>query len=256
VLEHFEKARGRFGRFVADDAYRGQVLASLAQSAASMQTIAASIEQGFETGEGTIPALMNDPEQKAKVLALIDKLGTVSGRLVTLSEGFEGKGGVIPRLIKDEPYADETLKDFQEMTAQLNLITKQLAEGNGTAGRLIQDPSVYESLNDVLIGINESSMLRWLVRRSQAKGIEERYRAERASAGSNNEAPLVAPAPEGVLAPAVPVPVPESPAGAAAPEVVSEAAPPAVLLDTPPPADVLPVAESASAPPETEPPPQ
>lgn len=262
VLDNIEKGRGLVGRLVADDAYAEQVLTSLGQTAASMQTIASSIETGFETGEGTIPALMNDPAQKEKVLALIANLEIVSKRLVTLSEGFEGKGGVIPRLIKDEPYADQTLRDFQQMTAHLSLVTKQLAEGNGTASRLIQDPAVYESLNDVLIGINESKMLRWLIRRSQAKGIEERYRAERASAGNNNAAPLVAPVPDELLPPPAsleptpaPRPVPESPESATTPKIVPEAVS-TRPLDTTPPSDILPVADPASAPPETEPSPQ
>ena len=47
--------------------------------------------------------------------------------------------------------------------------------GQGTAGKLISDPSVYESINDILIGINESKMLRWLIRNRQQKGIEKRY---------------------------------------------------------------------------------
>lgn len=210
VLDDIERGRGIVGRLVADDAYAEQVLSSLGQTAASMQRIAGAIEQGFETGEGAIPALMNDPEHKDKVVSLIANLEVVSKRLVTLSEGFEGKGGVIPRLIKDEPYADQTLAEFQSLVSQLNVVSRQLAEGNGTAGRLIQDPSVYESVNDVLIGINESKMLRWLVRRSQAKGIEERYRAERASAGKEEPAaPELSPVPEGT-GPAVEPPADEA----------------------------------------------
>jgi phospholipid/cholesterol/gamma-HCH transport system substrate-binding protein len=250
VLDDVERGRGLVGRLVADDAYAEQVLSSLGQTARSVQTIASAIEVGFETGEGTIPALMNDPEQKDKVVALIGNLEIVSKRLVTLSEGFEGKGGVIPRLIKDEPYADKTLADFQNLVSQLNVVSKQLAEGNGTAGRLIQDPSVYESANDILIGINESSMLRWLVRRSQAKGIEERYRAERASAGKDEQAPDLAPVPgepgpeQGAPETVVPEqPVPE--------EVVPATEPPPAAIDTAP-AETAPEAPAPSA---EEPPP-
>ena len=196
LLDDIEKGRGLVGRLVADDAYAEQLLASLGQTASSMQSIAGSIEKGFDTGEGTIPALMNDPVQKQKVLALVSNLEIVSKRLVVVSEGFEGNGGVIPRLLKDEPYADKTLSEFQSMVTQLNLVAKQLAEGNGTAGRLIQDPAAYESINDILIGINESKMLRWLVRRSQAKGIDQRYKAEKTSAGHEAAPPAVSTVPE------------------------------------------------------------
>ncbi len=256
LLDDIERGRGLVGRLVTDDAYADQVLASLSQTASSVQAIASTIEQGFETGEGTIPVLMNDPEQKQKVLSLIGNLEVVSMRLLTLSEGFEGKGGMIPRLIKDEPYADQTLREFQQMTARLNLVAKQLAEGNGSAGRLIQDPAVYESINDILIGINESKLLRWLVRRSQAKGIQERYRAGRSSAGNNGEVPMVEPVPEGVVPVPVlpeprpeaepePAPAPESPVTVIAPESEHELVP-HTSVDATPPADILPVTETAS----------
>jgi hypothetical protein len=50
--------------------------------------------------------------------------------------------------------------------------------GEGTAGKLISDPSVYESVNDILIGINESKLLRWLIRNRQQSGIQKRYDTE------------------------------------------------------------------------------
>ena len=50
--------------------------------------------------------------------------------------------------------------------------------GEGTAGKLINDPSVYESVNDILIGINESKLLRWLIRNRQQSGIQKRYDTE------------------------------------------------------------------------------
>ena len=43
---------------------------------------------------------------------------------------------------------------------------------------LIDDPSVYEAINDVIVGIDESKLLRWLVRNRQKTGIKKRYSEE------------------------------------------------------------------------------
>ena len=43
---------------------------------------------------------------------------------------------------------------------------------------LIDDPSVYEAINDVIVGVDESRLLRWLVRNRQKTGIKNRYREE------------------------------------------------------------------------------
>ena len=64
---------------------------------------------------------------------------------------------------------------------QLNEAVTKLNAGQGTAGKLINDPAVYESINDILIGINESKMLRWLIRDRQQVGIDKRVQAQQAA---------------------------------------------------------------------------
>jgi hypothetical protein len=66
----------------------------------------------------------------------------------------------------------------------------KLNRGEGTAGKLVNDPSVYESVNDILIGINESKLLRWLIRNRQQSGIQKRYDTE-----SSKPAPAAPPPP-------------------------------------------------------------
>src|SRR5439155_19395302 len=83
--------------------------------------------------------------------------------------------GLLPRLMSDKAYADQSLTEFTALVRQLNDAVAKINNGNGTAGKIINDPAVYESINDILIGINESKMLRWLIRSRQQKGIEKRY---------------------------------------------------------------------------------
>ncbi|HSS78080.1 MAG TPA: hypothetical protein VLV54_15225, partial [Thermoanaerobaculia bacterium] len=47
--------------------------------------------------------------------------------------------------------------------------------GNGSAAMLINDPQIYDAVNDIIIGVNESRILRWLIQNRQKKGIEKRY---------------------------------------------------------------------------------
>jgi hypothetical protein len=84
---------------------------------------------------------------------------------------------------------------------QLNETVTKLNTGQGTAGKMITDPSVYESINDILIGINESKLLRWLIRNRQQSGIQQRYNQEQKTAppvggdGSSNTPPASSTAP-------------------------------------------------------------
>ena len=53
----------------------------------------------------------------------------------------------------------------------------------------VNDPAVFEAVNDILVGVNDSKLLRWLVRRNQKKGIKKRYREERRAADAEASAP-------------------------------------------------------------------
>jgi hypothetical protein len=125
-----------------------------------------------------LPALLNDPEGKKRVYELVDNLRTTSANLAEFSTTMKNGQGLLPRLINDKPYGDQALNEFTGLVHQLNDSVARLNAGQGTAGKLITDPSVYESINDILIGINESKLLRWLIRNRQQTGIEKRYKEE------------------------------------------------------------------------------
>jgi hypothetical protein len=83
-------------------------------------------------------------------------------------------------MLHDEELAEEMTTDLRELLSRLNSVSAKLTEGDGTVAQLLNDPEIYQSLNDILIGIDESWMLRWLIRNRQKKGIEVRYKEEQA----------------------------------------------------------------------------
>lgn len=224
ILGHVESGRGVIGKLVYDDKYADELTGSLSQAAKSLQIVTASVQNGFEKGEGMLPALLNDPEGKKKVYDLVDNLRTTSGNLATFTTNMQNGQGLLPRLMNDKAYADQSLAEFTGLVKQLNAAVGKINEGNGTAGKLINDPSVYESINDILIGINESKLLRWLIRNRQQAGIEKRYDA----ATEKPTAPVPPPPPP-------PGPSTNKPDAAPPPEVpvTTTAAPPPAGAATP-----------------------
>ncbi|HEV2719317.1 MAG TPA: MlaD family protein [Thermoanaerobaculia bacterium] len=178
LLSHVESGRGALGKLVYDDQYGEELTGSLKSTATSLQTLVANISDSFKNGQGALPALLNDPEGKKKVFDLVDNLKTTSTNLATFSESLKNGQGLVPRLMNDKAYADQALAEFTGLVHQLNDTVAKVNAGQGTAGKMINDPSVYESINDILIGINESKLLRWLIRNRQEKGIEKRYQIE------------------------------------------------------------------------------
>jgi phospholipid/cholesterol/gamma-HCH transport system substrate-binding protein len=201
ALTHIESGKGVLGKIIYDDAYGEQLTNSLAAAASSFQSVAAQLETGFETRSGAVPALFVDPEGKQKVYAVVENLQTASTNLAAFSESLQNGDGLVPRLLTDKAYADQALAEFNQLLARLNETMRKINEGEGTAGRLIADPTVYESINDILIGINESQLLRWIIRNRQQAGIERR-------AEELQKVPAVPPAPPAAPPPDVIEPPP------------------------------------------------
>ncbi len=216
MLTHIESGRGVIGKLVYDDRYGDQLTGSLASAASSLQTITGSLQNSFASNTGTIPALMNDPAAKEKLFDLVENLKTTSSNLATFTGSLQTGEGLVPRLLSDKQYGDEALVEFRLLITQLNDVVRKINTGEGTAGKIITDPSLYESVNDVLIGINESKLLRWLIRGRQQSGIEKRYeeRKKAPTIPSVDDAPAVVlpavPQPDPLPVPAVPLPPTET----------------------------------------------
>src|SRR5260370_5809017 len=174
ILSHVETGKGLVGKLVYNDKYATHLTSSLASSASAFQTITSTLQQSFESGQGTIPALLSDPDGKKKVVDLIENLRVTSTNLAEFSATLKNGQGLVPRLMNAKQYGDQALAEFTALVHQLNEADMKLNAGQGTAGRLISDPSGYASINDILIGINESQMLRSLIRNRQHKGNEKR----------------------------------------------------------------------------------
>ena len=180
ILGHVESGKGLVGKLVYDDAFAATLTGSIQESARSLQTLVTDLEGSLKNGQGAIPALLTDPEGKKKVFDLVDNLRTTSANLAALTSSFQNGQGLVPRLMNDKTYADQSLVEFTGLLHQLNDTVAKINRGEGTAGKLVTDPSVYESVNDILIGINESKLLRWLIRNRQQSGIQKRYDTESA----------------------------------------------------------------------------
>lgn len=211
ILGHVESGKGLVGKLVYDDAYATQLTGSIQESARSLQTLVTDVQGSLKSGQGAIPALLNDPEGRKRVFDLVDNLRVTSANLATLTTSYQSGQGLVPRLMNDKAYADQAFTEFSGLLRQLNETVAKVNRGEGTAGKMISDPSVYESVNDILIGINESKLLRWLIRNRQQSGIQKRYETESSKPPAATTPPAVKPAP----APKSEAPVPDVPTVAA-----------------------------------------
>src|SRR2546430_7453890 len=112
ILSHVESGKGLIGKIVYDDKYAEQLSSSLSQSASSLQTVAGNVQTSFESGQGALPALLNDPEGKKKVLELVENLRVASANLAAFSTSMQSGQGILPRLLNDKQFGDQAMSEF------------------------------------------------------------------------------------------------------------------------------------------------
>lgn len=222
ALTHIESGKGVLGKMIYDDRYGAELTTSVAEAAKSLQSVTATIQTSFQTGQGLVPALMNDPAGRQKVYETVENLRLASANLTTFTESLEKGEGLVPRLLNDKAYGDQALIEFTTLVRQLNEVVRKINTGEGTVGKLVADPTLYESVNDILIGINESKLLRWLIRNRQQSGIEKRVEEQKqVPAQQLIEPPAEVPPPVEIVPPATETAAPP-PADSAAPPAATD----------------------------------
>ncbi len=174
TLSHFEvissrlaRGQGTIGHLLADD----KLASRLESSMSRLETLLGQVEEG----EGTLAALIGDPEMKSEVMESLSSLRSAAEGADRIVAEFHDNEGLLQRFLSDEALADEITGDLKELIENLNLVSEKLEKGEGALGQIINDPDLYQAMDDIVVGINESKLLRWLIRNRQRAGIEKRF---------------------------------------------------------------------------------
>lgn len=139
----------------------------LAEGIASFNRIMGEIEQG----SGLLHALVYE-KRSGNILKELSEATTALQQLSHLMKQFQHQKGLAHILFAD-PRAESIMADLEQTSSNLKSVSLRLAQGEGTLGALIDDPTLYEDLSSLLRGANRSRILRSLIqsaRRSGASG--------------------------------------------------------------------------------------
>jgi phospholipid/cholesterol/gamma-HCH transport system substrate-binding protein len=155
VAEKMNAGNGAFARLINDR----QVADQLAAAVQRLDAVIASAQKG----PGVLPALLNDPGERAKVDQALTNLNGASKDLKQLTASF------------GQDYGRDISNKLRQAVDHLNTFSDRLVEGKGTVSRLVNDPAIYEAINSIIIGVNQSKMLRWLIQNREKAGIQKQY---------------------------------------------------------------------------------
>jgi phospholipid/cholesterol/gamma-HCH transport system substrate-binding protein len=206
ILRRIDSGQGLAGKLLTDEKYGKETTDSLRAAVHSLQNVFARVDESMKNNTGALAALISDPEGKKKLYGFLDNLSTAATSLATVIAQLEKGNGTLAILLRDEKFGREFTGHLNSFSRSLDSIGKKLDNGTGTAGKLINDPAIFDAANHVVIGLDESWMLRWLIRDRQKSGINKEYneaQKKQQDANAGAVAPEAAPAP-------APTPTPRS----------------------------------------------
>jgi phospholipid/cholesterol/gamma-HCH transport system substrate-binding protein len=171
ILGEIETGKGPLHALVYDNRVTHDMkglLGSMAKAAVRLDGALAAAEgilNEVHQGDGFAHALIYE-KKAGKALA---DIGSAAGELAILvRDARTSKTGAVHQLV----YGDSRgmLSNLTDAAANLKQVTEKVNRGEGSLGGLINDPTVYEDLKQVLGNVRRNWVLRELVRMSISNG--------------------------------------------------------------------------------------
>ena len=163
TLEHLQNEDSMLGLMLQDKAFAAHVKH---QSQDLLDHLTAILKT-YHNSNGLLPALMNDSnyknEIKAQMTALMNSLNEFAR---TLNSGR----GLLYRLSQDEAYGQRVSANLEKASFHLASILEKIDAGEGSASLLLNDPSLYDGVYEIVYGIQNSGISKWYLQRKRKKG--------------------------------------------------------------------------------------
>ena len=179
ILQKINAGEGLLGRMISDPAMADQ----FAATAHSLQVTGATIASDLERTDSTYAVLFRDPDTALRLREAIAAIRDASEAMAAAFEEMSTGQGTLPRLMQDREFADVFLDDLQALTHHLRSVMEKIDQGEGAAGAFINDPQLYQDLENVVRGVENSAVTSWFIRNRRKSGekseaAEEAARAE------------------------------------------------------------------------------
>ncbi len=97
----------------------------------------------FNTGQGAIPRLLNDPEVGRTTIEQLQRIGASMDKIATTMAGGHGFAG---KLLADPAYGDKAAADLADAIARTDSLLKDIQAGKGGAGAFLKSGGEGERL--------------------------------------------------------------------------------------------------------------
>lgn len=185
LLEHYRKTAESLDivtrRLQNGEGIVGGLLAKKGSGDESAEKLRQSIDnlneiiKGINEGKGVVGLLVTElNEGKDAKQSLIDFFAA----LEKFSQSMKDSNSLAYKLFIDEKFGEELAQNLLSISESLNSILKKVDKGEGTAGALINDKEVYDSLSLAAKGIQKSGVVKWYLEKKAREAARDEKKKE------------------------------------------------------------------------------
>lgn len=166
ILTKANRGEGSLGKFINEDQFYNNLDATVGEAKVTMMRLQNVLEQ-VRSGNGTAGKLLNDPELYNNLNSTITQLEAVSkdlrsgkgsaGKFLTDDQLYNETRGAIKDLRDSISQLKPTFEKLNQTVSDINLITTDLNQGKGTAGKFLKDEQLYEDARNTLAKFNSTA---------------------------------------------------------------------------------------------------
>jgi phospholipid/cholesterol/gamma-HCH transport system substrate-binding protein len=169
LLESVNRGEGLLGQLIRNRELARKTLDSLQGSLGRFDALLTRVENN----EGAIGSLLEEGGEGE--LAIVEARQAV-GELRAVLEKVRNGQGLLSRFIYDEEFSRRIADDIERSTTSLTSILEKIDSGEGTLGGLVNDPAVYEGLENIVAGVNRSRLAKGFLRHYEKKGAKQKQK--------------------------------------------------------------------------------
>jgi len=121
----------------------------------------------YRNANGLLPMLLEDQAYRDQTKEHLDNLFVMAEELV---QSYKDGKGLAHVLTQDEAYGKRVSENLEKASFHLSSILEKIDTGDGTASLVVNDPSLYAGLYEVVYGLQHSGLSKWYIQRKQKKG--------------------------------------------------------------------------------------
>jgi phospholipid/cholesterol/gamma-HCH transport system substrate-binding protein len=164
ITAEMRRGRGVLGRLLTDESFSTEVEAMFK----ALGRVADLLES-VDLEQGAVGALL---EEGGSGEQAIEDLAATASSLRRITERLDSERGIVGQMLGESDEGETFAEDLRRLVANLAEISDKINRGEGTLGALVNDRTLYDGMEDVVAGVNDSKFGRWLLRRYQKKGIK------------------------------------------------------------------------------------